>query len=108
MGYATRAVRFEALFKLRPQHTFEGRTNFLARERRQDVSAKLLSISGMLVALVDLAPLGLSKPGLPAPFLGAGIGASDTRIGETVEAVIAAIEANHLNLTSRKMLRVKI
>ena len=83
MGYATGAIRFEALVEYRPDFAFEGRANFLAPERRQDVSAKLSSVSGMLAGFVDLAALGLPKPGPFAPFLGAGIGAAHTRIGKT-------------------------
>ena len=83
LGYAIGAIRFEAPVEYRPQYTFEGRANFLAPERRQDVSAKLSSVSGMLAGLVDLAALGLPKPGPFAPFLGAGVGAAHTRIGKT-------------------------
>ena len=81
--YATGVVRFEVLVEYRPQYTFEGRANFLAPDRRQDVSAKLSSVSGMLAGFVDLAALGLPNPGPFAPFLGAGIGATHTRIGKT-------------------------
>ena len=83
IGYATGAIRFEVLVEYRPDFAFEGRANFLAPERRQDVSAKLSSVSGMLAGFVDLAALGLPKPGPFAPFLGAGIGAARTRIGKT-------------------------
>ena len=82
-GYATGAIRFEALVEYRPHYTFEGRANFLAPDRRQEVSAKLSSVSGMLAGFVDLAALGLPKPGPFAPFLGAGVGAAHTRIGKT-------------------------
>ena len=83
LGYATGAIRFEALVEYRPHYTFEGRANFLAPDRRQDVSAKLSSVSGMLAGFVDLAAPGLPKPGPFAPFVGAGIGAAHTRIGKT-------------------------
>jgi len=83
LGYASGAVRFEVLVEYRPHYTFEGRANFLAPGRRQDVSAKLSSVSGMLAGFVDLAALGLPKPGPFAPFLGAGVGAAHTRIGKT-------------------------
>ena len=83
LGYATGAIRFEVLVEYRPHYTFEGRANFLVPERRQDVSAKLSSVSGMLAVLVDLAALGLPKPGPFAPFLGAGVGIAHTRIGKT-------------------------
>ena len=84
LGYATGAVRFEALVEYRPDFTFEGRANFLAPERRQDVSAEMSSVSGMLAGFVDLAALGLPKPGRFAPFVGAGIGAAHTRTGKTM------------------------
>ena len=83
LGYATGAIRFEALVEYRPQYTFEGRANFLAPDRQQDVAAKLSSVSGMLAGFVDPAALGLPKPGPFAPFLGAGIGVAHTRIGKT-------------------------
>ena len=83
LGYATGAIRFEALVEYRPRFAFEGRTNFLAPDRRQDVSAKLSSVSGILAGFVDLAAVGLPKPGPFAPFPGAGIGVAHTRIGKT-------------------------
>ena len=84
LGYATGAVRVEALVEYRPDFAFEGRANFLAPDRRQEVSAKLSSVSGMLAGFVDLAALGLPRPGPFAPFVGAGIGVAHTRIGKTV------------------------
>ena len=84
LGYASGAARFEMLVEYRPRFAFEGRANFLAPERRQSVSAELSSVSGMLAGFVDLAGLGLPKPGPFAPFVGAGIGAAHTRIGKTV------------------------
>ena len=83
LGYGAGAFRFEARVESRPRYTFEGRANFLAPDRRQDVSARLSSVSAMLAGFVDLAALGVPKPGPFAPFLGAGIGAAHTRIGET-------------------------
>ena len=83
IGYATGAIRFEALVENRPRYTFEGRANFLAADRRQDVSAKLSSVSGMLAGFVDLAALGLPKPGPFAPFIGGGVGVAHNRIGKT-------------------------
>ena len=84
LGYAAApAVRFEVLVEYRPRFAFEGRTNFLARERRQSVTADLSSLSGMLAAYVDLPGLGVPRLGPFGPFIGAGIGAGRTRIGET-------------------------
>ena len=48
-----------------------------------EVSADLSSVSGMLAGCVDLAGLGLPKPGPFAPFAGAVIGVAHTRIGKT-------------------------
>ena len=83
LGYATGAARVEMLVEYRPDFAFEGRANFLARERRQSVAADLSSVSGMLAGLVDLAGLGLPRVGPLAPFIGAGIGVVHTRIGKT-------------------------
>ncbi len=82
-GYAAGAFRFEALVEYRPRYTFKGRANYNPPHVRQDVSAKLSSVSAMLAGFVDLTALGVPKPGPFAPFLGAGIGAAHTRIGET-------------------------
>ncbi len=84
LGYVTGALRFEVLVEYRPDFTFEGSANFLAPDRRQEVSAKLSSVSGMLAAFVDLASFGLSDSAAARPFVGAGIGAARTRIGTTV------------------------
>ena len=84
LGYAAApSVRFEVLVEYRPRFAFEGRTNFLAPERRQSVSADLSSLSGMLAAYVDLPGLGLPRLGPFGPFIGAGVGAVHTRIGES-------------------------
>ena len=76
-------ARFEFLVEYRPRLAFEGRANFLAPERRQEVRAELSSVSGMLAGFVDLAGSGLWGPGSLAPFVGAGIGAAHIRIGKT-------------------------
>ena len=83
LGYTAGAARFELLAEYRPRFTFEGRANFLAPERRQEVAADLSSVSGMLAGFVDLTGLGLPQPGPFAPFVGAGIGIAHTRIGKT-------------------------
>ncbi len=84
LGYDTGAVRFEVLVEYRPDFSFEGRTNFLAPERRQEVSADLSSVSGMLAGFVDLAALEPHLERTFRPFIGAGIGAVHTRIGQTI------------------------
>ena len=84
LGYATGgAMRFEVLVEYRPRFTFEGRANFLAPERRQSVSAELSSVSGMVAGYLDLAALGVPKPGSVAPYVGSGFGVVRARIGET-------------------------
>ena len=83
LGYAAGTARFELLIEYRPRFAFEGRANFLAPGQRESVSARLSSVSGMLAGFVDLAALGVPKPGPFAPFVGAGVGAVHTRIGKT-------------------------
>ena len=83
LGYAAAALRLEALVEYRPRFAFEGRANFLEPGRRQSVKVDLSSLSGMLVAFLDLPGLGLPNPSPFAPFIGAGVGAVRTRIGET-------------------------
>ena len=82
-GYATGSTRIEVQVGYRPRFEFKGRTNFLAPDRQQSVSANLSSVSGMLTGIADLAGLGLSKSSPYAPFVGAGIGVVHTRIGKT-------------------------
>ena len=83
-GYvAGRATRLEVLVEYRPSLAFEGRANFLAPERRQDVAADLSSVSAMLVGYADLPALGLPRLGPFDPFVGVGAGIARTRIGET-------------------------
>ena len=71
------------LAEYRPRLAFEGRANFLEPRRQQSVAAELSSLSAMLAAYVDLPGLGLPRLGPLAPFVGAGVGAARTRIGET-------------------------
>ena len=84
LGYAAApAVRLEVLAEYRPRFAFGGHANFLETGRRQSVTADLSSLSGMLAAYVDLAGLGVPRLGSLEPFVGAGVGAVDNRIGET-------------------------
>ena len=83
-GYAaTRALRLEVAAEYRPRLAFEGRANFLEPGRRQSVAADLSSLSAMLAAYVDLPGLGVPRLGPFSPFVGAGVGAARTGIGET-------------------------
>ncbi len=81
-GYSEGAMRFEFLVEYRPRYKFKGRTNFLAANQRQTVSAKLSSISGMLAGFVDLTD-GLGNFGSVTPFFGFGVGVAHNRIGKT-------------------------
>ncbi len=83
LGYADGSARFEVLVEYRPDYSFEGRANFLAPGSREEVAAKLSSVTGMLAGFVDLDSMGLPKPGPFAPFVGAGVGVVHTRIGKT-------------------------
>lgn len=84
LGYsAWPAARLEVLVEYRPNLAFEGRANFLAPDRRQEVTADLSSVSAMLVGYVDLSGPGPSRLGPFNPFVGAGAGVVRTRIGET-------------------------
>ena len=83
LGYAAApAIRMEVPVEYRPRLAFEGRANFLEPGRRQSVAAELSTLSGMLAGYVDLPGLGLAKIGPFGPFVGAGVGAVRTRIGE--------------------------
>ena len=84
LGYvAAPALRLEAVLQHRPRFSFDGRANFRQTTDRQDVSAKLSTVTGMLAAYVDLPALGLPRVGPLSPFVGAGAGLSRIRIGET-------------------------
>ena len=82
LGYTAGPARFELLVEYRPHSSFRGRANFLAPGTREEVKAKLSSVSGMLAGFVDLAGVGLPETGRFAPFAGAGIGVVHTRIGK--------------------------
>ena len=84
LGYvAAPALRLEAMLQHRPRFSFDGRANFIQTTDRQDVSAELSTLTGMLAAYVDLPALGLPRVGPLSPFAGAGAGLSRIRIGET-------------------------
>ena len=84
VGYQTQAAaRFELLLAYRPSFRFEGRSNFLAPDRKETASAELSSFSGMLAAFVDLRKSGSPSTGKVTPFIGAGIGVAKTEIGQT-------------------------
>ena len=80
---AALAARLEVLVEYRARFAFTGRANFLSPESRQSVAADLSSFAGMLAAYIDLPGLGVLKIGPLGPFVGAGLGAVRTRIGQT-------------------------
>ena len=84
LGYAAfPALRLEAFFEQRRAFEFEGLANYRAPGLRQDVSAELSSVSGMLAAFFDFPEVDLKIAGPVTPFLGAGAGIVRNRIGET-------------------------
>ena len=84
LGYvATSALRLEALVQYRPHFSFKGRANFNQTAGRQDVSADLSILTGMLATYVDLPAIGFPRIGPFSPFIGSGVGLSRVRIGET-------------------------
>ena len=84
LGYATvPALRLEAVIQHRPNFSFDGHANFNQTTGRQEVSAELSSLSGMLAAYLDLPELGLPRLGPFSPFIGAGGGLSRIDIDET-------------------------
>lgn len=81
-GYnITGPIRFEAVIDYRPRFTFNGHANFLAPNRRQDISASGSSASLMLAGFVDI-PLPERFSNF-TPFIGAGIGTVWNRIGKS-------------------------
>ena len=80
---AATSLRLEAFVSYRPNVSFAGRANFLQTSDRQDVSADLSALSGMLVGYVDLPGLGLPRLGSLRPFVGAGGGLSRLEIDAT-------------------------
>ena len=84
LGHAVMpALRIEALFQYRPRFTLTGHANFLQTTGRQEVSARVSSLSGMFAAYVDLPQLGLPRLGPFSPFVGGGAGASYIDVGKT-------------------------
>ncbi len=76
-------LRLETQLEFRPNLAFQGNANFLASERLQSVTADLSTFTGMLALYSDLPSFGTQKNRSLTPFVGAGIGAARTKIGET-------------------------
>ena len=84
-GYAmTPALRLEALMEYHPSFSFKGLSNFVQTTDRQDVSADLSSLHGVLAAYWDLTEVGLPRIGPLRPFIGGGGGLSRITIDETL------------------------
>ena len=84
VGYVVApALRIEAFVEYRPDFAFDGRANFVQTAARQDVSADLSALSGMLAAYLDLSGVGLPRLGPLRPFVGAGAGLSRVEIEQT-------------------------
>ena len=80
IGYrASPLLRLEAGLAFRPTFSFAGNANFLAPDRRQEVSVDVSSVSATLSAYLDLPGLGLPRLGPFSPFVGGGIGVSRIR-----------------------------
>jgi opacity protein-like surface antigen len=86
------ALRLEAAVQYRPDFSFKGRANFAEdppedslATAKQDVSATLAALSGMLAAYLDvpLPGLGLLRYTPVNPFIGVGGGLSLIDIGKT-------------------------
>ena len=78
VGYvAVSFLRLEAFIQRRPNISFAGRTNFLQTTDRQEVSADVSALSGMLAAYV-----GLPRLGPLSLFIGGGGGLSRIAIDE--------------------------
>ena len=89
LGYAIKpSLRLEAGIQHRPDFSFDGRANFAGGvladpSVRQEVSAELSSLSGMLAAYLDIGELLLFHYAPFGPFLGVGGGLSRIKVGET-------------------------
>lgn len=86
LGYAiVPYLRLEAALQYRPNFSFSGDANFTqpAPDARQDVSADLSSLSGMLAAYIDISELLLFQHMPVGPFVGVGGGLSEIEIGQT-------------------------
>lgn len=79
----TPRMRAEVRLDYRPRLAFRGHANFLDPARMQSVEADLSSLSGLLAIHADLPAFEAPGLGPLVPFLGIGVGAVRTRIGET-------------------------
>ena len=86
LGYAILpALRLEAAIQYRPDFSFKGGANFTQTPGRQDVSAELSALSGMLAAYLDVPIPGFALLRYTPinPFIGVGGGLSRIDIDTT-------------------------
>ena len=83
-GYAvTPALSIELQIDHRPNVPFEGRANFLAPEREQEVRTEHSSLAATVAAMIDLQALWALEIRGFRPFAGVGAGRVRHRLGET-------------------------
>ena len=98
-GYvAAPILRLESTIQYRPRFTFAGNSNFVQTTGRQEVSAGLYSLSGMVAAYLDLPGRGPVNP-----VIGSGAGLTYIGIGETNMAFMSTTtivpRGNKINFT---------
>ena len=76
-------LRYELTLQIRPDISFSGNANFSQTANQHPVSAKLSVLSFMASGYVDLVGSGDSHSGGFKPFIGAGVGLSRIKIGQT-------------------------
>lgn len=81
------ALRLEAVMQYRPDFSFEGSANFsqVDPEDKQDVSAELSTLTGLLTAYLDIPmpAFAMLRYSPVSPFIGVGGGLSRIDISET-------------------------
>ena len=82
---ATPMLRMEALFNHNPRLEYGGRANFLADDRRQEVSADISSLSAMMAVFVDLDNRRASTAGRFKPFVGVGAGVARNKLTRKIQ-----------------------
>ena len=76
-------LRYELTLQVRPDISFSGNANFKQTTDQQPVTAKLSVLSFMASGYVDLVGSGDSHSGRFKPYIGAGVGLSRIKIGQT-------------------------
>ena len=76
-------LRYELTLQIRPDISFSGNANFSQTADQHPVSAKLSVLSFMASGYVDLVGSGDPQSGGFKPYIGAGVGLSRIKIGQT-------------------------